>query len=79
MQARVKKWGNSLGIRIPQVIAEQLGISEDSPVELSTEDEVIIIKKIPQKESLRQLVSRITPINRHEETDWGSPAGQETW
>ena len=38
MFATVSKWGNSLGVRIPSSIAEQLGISEGVPVELERLD-----------------------------------------
>jgi antitoxin component of MazEF toxin-antitoxin module len=28
---------------------------------------------------LSELVARITPKNRHRETDWGQPQGEESW
>jgi 7-carboxy-7-deazaguanine synthase len=28
---------------------------------------------------LSELVARITPKNRHRETDWGEPQGEESW
>ncbi len=79
MQTRVKKWGNSLGVRIPQAVAESLGITEDTPVELSADEEAITIKPVRRRESLRELASKITPSNRHDETDWGRRVGREVW
>jgi antitoxin MazE len=29
--------------------------------------------------TLDELVERITPENRHDETDWGEPEGREVW
>jgi antitoxin MazE len=29
--------------------------------------------------SLDELVCRITPRNRHDESDWGGPLGDEVW
>jgi hypothetical protein len=29
--------------------------------------------------SLDELVRRIAPKNRHDESDWGGPLGDETW
>ena len=29
MQSRIKKWGNSLGVRIPQGLAASIGVGED--------------------------------------------------
>lgn len=37
METRVQKWGNSLALRIPKLLAIQIGIEPNSPVEL-TED-----------------------------------------
>lgn len=34
MIGHVNKWGNSLGVRIPRAIAQQLGITKGSTVEL---------------------------------------------
>lgn len=73
MQTKVTKWGNSFGVRIPQALAESLGITEDTSVELFADEEVITIKPVRRKESLRELVAKITPANRHSEADWGPP------
>jgi antitoxin component of MazEF toxin-antitoxin module len=32
-----------------------------------------------RKYSLQALVSKVTPQNRHPETDWGKPMGKEIW
>ena len=45
MDVQVKKWGNSIGLRIPYQIAEQLGIEEDSIVELTATEAGLSIKK----------------------------------
>jgi len=79
MQTKVKKWGNSLGVRIPQAIAESLGIKEDTAVEVSSDKHVITIKPVRRKSTLKELVAQITPTNRHAEMKWGPPAGREIW
>lgn len=46
MDIRLKKWGNSLGLRIPHQIAESLGLNDNSIVELrESKDGLVIIKK----------------------------------
>ena len=35
MKMWMQKWGNSLAIRIPKAFAAELGLEENSPVELS--------------------------------------------
>lgn len=37
METTAKKWGNSLAIRIPKVIAEELHIENNAKVDLRTE------------------------------------------
>jgi antitoxin MazE len=39
----------------------------------------IVIRPSRPSYSLEQLVSQITPRNRHDETDWGAPIGHEAW
>ncbi|HEY9768469.1 MAG TPA: AbrB/MazE/SpoVT family DNA-binding domain-containing protein [Coleofasciculaceae cyanobacterium] len=46
MEIELRKWGNSIGLRIPSKIAQSLGVDENSVVELSqTGDKLIISKK----------------------------------
>ncbi len=80
MKARVQKWGNSLGIRIPRAVAEEVAVRSDSVVELSTEDGRIIITPTRRRAySLRQLLSKVTRENLHGEVDTGGPVGKEAW
>ena len=77
LQTKIRKWGNSLGIRIPQQLAVAIGIAENSTVEIETDGENIRIKAA--RPTLKELVREITDENRHAETDWGSPKGREIW
>ncbi len=80
MKARIQKWGNSLGIRIPRAVAEEAAVRSDSVVELSTEDGRIIITPSKRRVySLRQLLSKVTRENLHGEVDTGRPVGKEAW
>lgn len=44
MDVQIKKWGNSIGFRIPYKVAEALGIKENSIVELITAENELTIK-----------------------------------
>ena len=73
----IKKWGNSLAVRIPSVVDQDLGLSENSMIQISSDGGVATIKpKISKKVSLRELVDGITSDNRHQEVDWGKPVGK---
>jgi antitoxin MazE len=68
----VQKWGNSLAVRIPSAIAERLSIEQGSEMELSVfEDRKIELTPKRRVPTLEELVSRITPENRHAEIDFG--------
>ena len=80
MIARIRKWGNSLGVRIPKNIAQDARIEEGSSVELSVEEgRLIIAPRNKRKYALKDLVDKITPENMHGETDWGPAVGKEAW
>ncbi|GAB6072091.1 hypothetical protein JCM14244_04680 [Venenivibrio stagnispumantis] len=36
-------------------------------------------RKAKDKKRLKELISKITPQNRHKEIDWGKPIGKEVW
>jgi antitoxin component of MazEF toxin-antitoxin module len=39
----------------------------------------IVLRPTRRKYDLSELVSRIKPKNRHRETHWGRPQGEEAW
>ncbi len=78
--SNVKKWGNSLAVRIPTAVAQDLGLSENSSVRIISDGAVATIKpERPKKVTLNELVNSITPQNRHNAVDWGKPVGKEIW
>jgi antitoxin MazE len=80
VKARVQKWGNSLGIRIPRAVAQETSVESDSVVDITAEDGKILITPEKQKSlSLRQLLSRVTEANLHVEIVTSDPVGKETW
>jgi antitoxin MazE len=78
MEAVVKKWGNSLGIRIPNLIVRELSLKDGSCVEINDRGNEIIIKPI-QKNSLSEMLSAIHEQNIHEEVYTVGPVGKEVW
>lgn len=78
MRATIQKWGNSLGVRIPKVIAEDLMLENGSEVELFEESDKIIIQP-KEKPQLRDLLLEITDENIHDEIHAEGPHGKEIW
>ncbi len=79
MSQKIQKWGNSLAVRIPKALAEQLHIHEGTPFSLAVEDEALVIRKEKRKPryTLEELLAKVTDDNIHPETDWGAPVGRE--
>lgn len=81
MTTKVKQWGNSLAIRVPKEIARQAFLMEGSQVVLSVKNRnIVIVKTAQKKETLRDMVARITPENMHDFTFLNDdPVGAEIW
>ena len=78
MKAVVQQWGNSLALRIPKAFAQQTSIKKGSSVTLSVENGRMVMQPLQRRRhTLQELLSRVTPQNRHPETDWGKPMGKE--
>ncbi|WP_407703067.1 AbrB/MazE/SpoVT family DNA-binding domain-containing protein [Virgibacillus tibetensis] len=76
---KIQKWGNSLAVRIPSNIADEIKITQGSDVELRIENQELKIVPAKKKPTLEELMAKITPENRHGEIDWGKPEGDELW
>lgn len=80
MRTRVRRWGNSLALRIPKSFAAETLLEPDSEVQLSLVEGKLVITPIGDTElSLESLLSSITEDNRHAEIDTGAPSGNEVW
>jgi antitoxin MazE len=78
MEAIVKKWGNSLGIRIPNLIVRELSLKDGSLVDIKDKKGEIIIK--PQgKNKLSEILGKINDKNIHGEVETNGPIGNEIW
>ena len=78
MTIAIKKWGNSLAIRLPKEIAKSLAVKDDSKLEVHIEEGKLILT--PQREEdLSQLLEQITPENLHREVETGEAVGHEIW
>lgn len=80
MGQHVKKWGNSLAVRIPAFLSAAIDLKEDDAVDLREENgKLVIEKKRHAHPKLDELLSRISPETLHDETDWGPATGREVW
>jgi antitoxin MazE len=78
VKTRVLRWGNSLAVRIPKVIAADARFKEGDPVELfANEEGNLEVRRVSKVPTLAALVAGITPENRHDEVSLGRSVGKE--
>ena len=94
MLTTIQRWGNSQAVRLPKAILEALFLQENDPVEITAENDSIIIRKSTRKrrakKSLKERLEEFyqKPIDEilandslysPTEYDWGKPVGKEAW
>ena len=82
MIAKIQKWGNSQGVRVPKTILDQCHISIGEELEITVEGEEITLKptsKIRGRYKLEDLVNKIPDDYEEGEEEWGLPQGKEVW
>lgn len=79
MNAQIRKWGNSLAVRIPGAYAKELDLKEGAELEMTRVDGGLLLRPRKRGYSLDELLRQIKPENIHGETDWGAAVGGEAW
>ncbi len=79
MKTRVRKWGNSLAVRIPKSFASEAGLRANAPVELFLDEGNLVMRPLKaQPPSLDELLRGVTDDNKPTEWDTGT-VGRELW
>lgn len=80
MRAIIRKWGNSLALRIPGAFSRELGLGEATSVEMHVVKSSLVIKpKTAQKPELKKLLAKINKENLHAAVETGDVVGKEIW
>jgi antitoxin MazE len=80
METRVHRWGNSLAVRIPKPLADEVGLKDNSVVQLSLHDrQLVIVPVLEPAFNLEALLAQVTEANRHDEVSTGPAVGGEVW
>ena len=80
METTIKKWGNSLALRIPKALAKEAGLYYELSVELTLLDGKLVIAPIERpKLDLEAMLDQITEANLHAEVSFGPAVGKEVW
>lgn len=76
-KSQICKYGSSLAVRIPKLIAEQREVQESSAVEMVPRGNQVILHK--KTYTLADMLATVTDENLHPELDAGSAQGNEAW
>lgn len=80
MPTTVRRWGNSLAIRLPKPFVTQLGIEPGTTLGVAVEDgKLVLTPARPPRFTLRGLLGGVTRRNLHGEIDAGPGVGREGW
>jgi antitoxin MazE len=72
MRSKVQKWGNSLALRVPKSFADEMGLEENSSVELMLKEGLLIVSPAgEQRWKLEELLAGVTEENIHHEWEIG--------
>jgi antitoxin MazE len=58
----VRRWGNSLGVRLPAAIVREVHLLDDQPVQLTVAEEGILIRPARQRPTLAERLARYQPM-----------------
>ncbi|WP_158929098.1 AbrB/MazE/SpoVT family DNA-binding domain-containing protein [Acidisphaera sp. S103] len=75
MAVTLHKWGNSVGVRLPKPMLEQVGLREGAQVDVLVEGNHLVIRR--KRLNLADLLAQCKPENRPDPADWGPPVGRE--
>lgn len=80
MNAQIDQWGNSLAIRLPDQIVEELKLKADDALSFSIVDGKLVLEPVPvlPELTLDELLDQVIE-SPESEVDWGQPAGKEVW
>ena len=80
MSITLHRWGNSVGLRVPKPMLEQLGLAEGSQVDVKVEAGRLVIEPARRgRMTMAELLEGFSRDDRPEEVDWGPAVGRETW
>lgn len=80
MQAQVKTWGNSQGIRLSREILQAANISIDDTLDVNVSDGKIVFTKAIRHKTLEERAAEFNgELGLNGEYKWGEPVGREIW
>ena len=79
MEVRIRKWGNSLAMRLPKPLLKDAHLEEGSVLDVAVSKGKLVAKPVAPRYRLEDLLRQVNRKNLHGEVDTGAPQGLEIW
>jgi len=79
VKGTIRTWGNSLAVRIPKIVSEDLGIEANTTISMLVDDGLLVITPVSgRKKRLQKMLNQITRENLPDTKEpFGPPVGRE--
>lgn len=77
IQAVIQKWGNSQAVRLPRTVLNAANMQENDTVSIDVQENLITLRKLPQRRTLDDLFAGYTGDYWPAEYDFGADVGLE--
>jgi antitoxin MazE len=79
MRVAVRKWGNSLALRIPRALADAAGVGQGTEVEVSVQDGRLVAEPVVRVPTLEELLAGFASESAGGYEDVPGAVGREAW
>ena len=75
----IKRWGNNLGVRLPQAVAVAADLHCNQRVKITVENGSVIITPVTETPTLGEMIASFDPARHGEEVMVTDSVGAEVW
>ena len=79
MKAQIGKWRNSLAVRLPKYVTEELKLEVADESDCRIESGKIVLELLKNDDDLTLEELLAMPLEKEGEVDWGEAQGEEIW
>jgi antitoxin MazE len=79
MRVAVRKWGNSLALRIPRALADAAGVGQGTEVEVSVQEGRLVAEPVVRVPTLEELLAGFAAEDTGAYPDVPGAVGREAW
>lgn len=77
MKTNLARWGNSLAVRLPKDVTEELHLSEGAALDIKVEKGALMLRPTTPRYELKDLLRGVTRARMRKAWSWGPHRGRE--